>query len=128
MKTWKLLAACSLLLLFSHLAHAGSITDVALGTDYFQTQAGTFFNFMGQTIPLTGNPIGPGMTDTIIERQSDAVLGGTTPIQITALSLESVAPVNIGGSFFDIFVTLDPLNLSNDTGALVITGDATGGT
>jgi hypothetical protein len=35
--------------------------------------------------------------------------------------------VNIGGSFFDVFVTLDPANLANDTGTLTITSNGTGG-
>jgi hypothetical protein len=49
---------------------------------------------------------------------------------LTNLSLESTAPVGIGGSFFDVFVTLDPTNLANDTGQLQVSlnGAANGGT
>jgi hypothetical protein len=41
--------------------------------------------------------------------------------------MESTGPVNIGGSFFDVFVTLDPANLTKDTGSIMINGDLTGG-
>jgi hypothetical protein len=104
---------------------------VALGTDYFQTQPGTFFNFGGTigTVNFLGLPIRPGNTDTIVRRMADAPIGGPSiPIQIVALSLKSTAPVNIGGSFFDVFVTLDPANLQNDTGAMTVTGSLGGGT
>ncbi len=130
MKIWKCLAASSLLLLLcSPLACAD---DVALGSDYFQTGAGTQFDFgpgIGvvnfQGLPNTAH----GNTDTIIQRQADATIGGPPiPIQITDLSLQSTAPVNIGGSFFDVFVTLDPAHLSNDTGTLTVMGSAAGGT
>jgi len=37
--------------------------------------------------------------------------------------------VNVGGNFFDVFVTLDPANLANDTGTMSIAGNiTTGGT
>ena len=120
---------------FSLPASAGDIEpltpSVALGSDYFQTAAGTFFNFGGSigSVNFMGLPIGPGNTDTIVQRQADASIGGPAiPIQIVALSLESTAPVNIGGSFFDVFVTLDPANLTNDTGTMSIGGTTAGGT
>jgi len=104
---------------------------VELGSDYFQTQSGTFANFgpgIG-IVNLKGNPIGPGLTDTIVERTSDITIGGAAgPLLITKLSLESVAPVNIGGSFFDVFVTLDPAHLADDTGTMTIAGSLSGGT
>ena len=92
MKICKLLAASSLvMLLWSPIAHAD---NVALGSDYFQTNPGTFFNF-GPTIGIVnfiGSPIGPGMTDTIVQRLNDVVInGGSGTIQITALSLVSTA-------------------------------------
>jgi hypothetical protein len=34
----------------------------------------------------------------------------------------------VGGSFFDVFVTLDPVNLANDTGHIMINGTLAGGT
>ena len=104
---------------------------VALGTDYLQTQPGSNFNF-GDGIGVVnfmGLPIGPGGTDTKVQRQANAdINGGSIPIQIVALSMESTAPVNIGGSFFDVFVTLDPANLGNDIGMMSIMGTLGGGT
>ena len=103
--------------------------DVALGSDYFQTTSASLTLSGIGTVNLVGNPIGPGNTDTIIQRQQDAIIGGAPiPIQMTALSLESTAPVNIGGSFFDVFVTLDSSKLSMDTGTLSVTGTLAGGT
>jgi hypothetical protein len=125
--------AVSAMLMFVYSAspsRAAPIGDVALGSDYFQTTS-TVIDFGPPIGPvnLTGNPIGPANTDTIIQRQADAMIGGPTiPIQLTALSLMSSAPVNIGGTFFDVFVTLDPANLDKDTGTMSVTGTLTGGT
>jgi hypothetical protein len=100
---------------------------VNLGSDYLATVPGTFFNFgpgIG-SVSFIGNPIGPGNTDTIVERLANATLtpGGasaTIPIQLVTLSLESNSPVNIGGTLFNVSVTLDPANLSRDTGQMTI--------
>jgi hypothetical protein len=103
---------------------------IALGTDYFQTTS-TVIDFGGSigSINLTGNPIGPGNADTIIQRQADMTIGGPAiPIQLTALSLKSSAPINIGGTFFDVFVTLDPTSLNIDKGTMTATGSLSGGT
>ena len=66
---------------------------VLLGTDYFQTVPPTFF---GATT-LTGSPIGPGLTDTIVQRKADcsltlATAGSkcTIPIELVALSLVDI--------------------------------------
>src|SRR5260221_6761218 len=107
-----------------------TVPSVALGSDYFATQPGTHFNFGGGIgdVNLLGLPIGPFNTDTIIQRRADAVLGGQPiPIQMVALSLKSTAPVSVGGSFFDVFITLDPANLANDTGTMSIAGNTTAG-
>jgi hypothetical protein len=68
-----------------------------------------------ELVPFEGNPIGPGNTDTIVQRLDGLDDGetGTIPIELVALSLVSVDPVQIGpssgpDSFFDVFVTLDP--------------------
>ena len=106
---------------------------VALGSDYFQTTAGTFAVLPGiGLVDFVGNPIGPGNTDTIVQRQADAIINGPSiPIEIVALSLESAAPVNVGGSFFDVFVTLDndgdPIDKGHNTGMMTITGTPAGG-
>src|SRR3981189_3533784 len=83
-----------------------TVPSVALGSDYFATQPGTHFNFGGGigNVNFLGLPIGPFNTDTIVQRKADAVLGGAAiPIQLVGLSLKSAAPVNVGGSFFDVF-------------------------
>ncbi len=108
-------------------ANANSAEVVVLGTDYFQTTSGTYFTFDGYNVPLIGDPIGPGYTDTIVQRTQDIMIGGSPgSIQLTALSLESAGP--IPGLGAPIYVTLDPNNLANDTGTLTISGNATGGT
>ena len=104
--------------------------QVALGSDYFQTPS-TIIDFGGSIGPisLVGSPIGPGNTDTIIQRQADAIINGPAiPIQLTALSLRSSVPVNVGGTFFDVFVTLDPASLDSDKGTMTVTGTRSGGT
>ncbi|HME00037.1 MAG TPA: PEP-CTERM sorting domain-containing protein [Terriglobia bacterium] len=110
--------------------NGAAIDCVALGSDYFATQPGTFFTFPGVgMVDLKGNPIGPGATDTIIQRQQDAIINGpAAPIQIVALSLESTVPVVIGPSDPNLFITLDPNNLANDTGFISIGGSLAGGT
>jgi hypothetical protein len=105
---------------------------VVAGSDYFQTQPGTQFAF-GPPIGLVSfisDPIGPGATDTIIERLGNEDLNNPTavPLEVMALSLESAAPVNVGGMLFNVFVTLDPANLANDTGTITIDGSPSGGT
>ncbi|MCI0332588.1 MAG: PEP-CTERM sorting domain-containing protein [Planctomycetes bacterium] len=80
--------------------------------------------------PLQGRPIGPGNTDTIVQRMGGLPPGGLGPIpaEIVALSLESIAPVQLGPSFFDVFVDLNPLAAS--LGSLNVTShvDPGGGT
>jgi len=112
---------------------------INLGTDYLQTLPGTFFDFTlpGGTVPVQfmGNPFGPGNTDTIVERLANAVvtpggLGATISIKLVALSMVSTAPVDIGGKFYNVFITLDPTKLSKDIGMMTILENAagTGGT
>jgi hypothetical protein len=112
---------------------------VVLGTDYFQTVpgvsnvSGTWFDFGGPIgiVDFMGLPVGPWNTDTIVQRQADADLTVPSPIplQIVTLSLESRSTVDIGGTFFRVFVTLDPANLSRDIGTMTIVGNTmTGGT
>jgi PEP-CTERM motif-containing protein len=106
--------------------------DIALGSDYVATRAGAAIDIPGiGAVAFRGLPIGPGSTDTVIQRSADTtglVPGGTAtvPIRMTALSLESVSPVNIGGSFFDVFVTLDPSSLPGDIGQKTIHENSTG--
>jgi hypothetical protein len=80
-------------------------------------------------VDLVGTPIGPGNTDTIVERMSGLgdIQTGRIEAEIVALSLMSIDPVGVFGSFFDVFVTLDPAQPS--TGFIdVLTHDLGGGT
>jgi hypothetical protein len=63
------------------------------------------------TLLFQGIPIGPGNTDTVVQRTGALADGATGPIpsQLVALSLESTGPVDIGGSFFDVFVTVNAI-------------------
>ncbi len=74
---------------------------VVKGTDYLESPAGSgnFVTINGiGTIPLKGLPFSPLNTDTTVERQADCVFASgtcTIPIQMTNLSLTTVAPVTI---------------------------------
>jgi hypothetical protein len=77
--------------------------------------------------PPAGYPssafLAPGNIDTIVQRQQNAILPGigssaTIPTEMVALSLESVAPVNLGGIPFNVFVHLTPG--TNSTGQMTI--------
>jgi hypothetical protein len=83
------------------------------GFDLFATDPGTTFvkvdtdptpNVVLVDVPLKGVPIGPGDTDTIVQRKGSlaAAMNGPIPIELVALSLESVSPVNIGGTNFNL--------------------------
>jgi hypothetical protein len=109
-------------------------TDIVpAGPDMFVTQPGTFFDIPGVgAVNFLGVPNAQG-ADTIIQRLAainvtdvpDAV-GSTemVPLKMTLLDLKSTAPVNIGGSFFDVFVTLNP-NIAS-TGTLDLTQTVNG--
>jgi hypothetical protein len=88
-------------------------------------------------VPLEGNPFGPGDTDTIVER----ITGSGPPfnvgdvavidIELVALSLRSVSPVDLGGTFFDMDVISGSLfgEPPNPIGQMTVThGDPNGGT
>lgn len=61
-------------------------------------------------VQLVGFPVGPGNTDTIVERKSGIPAGGTgvIDIELVELHLVSIGPVDIGGMDWDIDVQLDP--------------------
>jgi PEP-CTERM motif len=128
-------------------SRAGTTFQVAQGWDLFQTDAtATTFpglgNLMG--VPLgtynfgtapDGNVVGvqpTGPTDTIIQRLQTAIAptqtaGAMTTInlQMVALQLETVTPVNFMGLGLDnYFITLDPGTPS--TGTMTITWNASG--
>lgn len=112
---------------------AALATPIGSGFDLFQTVTpGTVVDLGGPIglVELEGVPIGPGNADTIVER-----LGGINPfnvgdtdtidIELVALSLKSVDPVDIGGDFFDLVVT----GLPSPTGTMTVRHEvADGGT
>ena len=112
---------------FLGVANPADAATVVAGSDYLSSPAGlSFYDFPGiGIVNFQGLPIGPGDTDTIIKRQ-DCVFSGSschTDIEMTDLSLVSTEAINIGGSFFDIFVSLTPQTTSN--GKMWINDDGT---
>ena len=125
--------AVSLILLASPASQAQEIFP---GFDLFASQPGTSATFttpFGDVdVQFKGVPLGPnGETDTIVRRHAGSGLPMgigdevTVPIEIVALNLVSVAPVQIGGSMFNVTATALP----SFTGSMTITKDsANGGT
>lgn len=115
-KAWCILAV-ALGLLLPLPGHAQPV-GILGGADYLTTVEGTYFDFGGPIGPvnLVGKPIDPAalrQTDTIIQRLQSIDLptpgsSGTSDLVITDLSLQSQSPINLGGSFFDVFVELTP--------------------
>ena len=107
------------------LLHSAAHADlVLLGSDYFQTIQPTFFTPLGAANPLKGLPIGPGTTDTIVQRQANCslslgTLGSncTIPIEMVALSLISTV---------DPLVRLRESPTLASTGSMTITSDGSG--
>lgn len=90
---------------------------VAAGFDYFQTVQPTTFSPLGGFNPMAGLPIGPGATDTIVQRLSDCTIDLNTagsqctiPIEMVALSLVS---------------TVNPMVLIRESLALASAGQMT---
>ena len=120
-------------------AAAATATPIDPGNDLFATLPGTFVDLGGPigVVPLMGNPFGPGDTDTVVKR-----LTGTSPtfgvgdtetidIELVALSLRSVAPVDIGGTLFDLDIFSGALagEPANPLGQMTINhSDPNGGT
>ena len=90
----------------------GLALPILPGSDLLTTPDGTaFVDTPFGRVDLKSKPIGPGSTDTIVERFGTLDDGqtGSIPVELVALSLVSVDPVDVGvGMFFDVFVTLDP--------------------
>jgi hypothetical protein len=86
-------------------------------SDYFKTLPGTEVDLgpLG-IIPLEGVPFEPDFSldaDTVVERQAPVpVGGGTIPIEIVALQLKSIAPIDLTpiglpGVFADLWTTIN---------------------
>ena len=112
---------CALMVGFSFGAsNKASAAPILTGFDLFSTPEGgaflpgAYFGVEGVEVPLVGLPIGPGNTDTIVERLNGLLDGqlGTIEAEIVALSLTSIDPFEFNGSLFDVFVELDPNNRS----------------
>jgi hypothetical protein len=103
---------------------------VVRGTDYLSIQSGSQATLAPfGVIQFIGNPIGPGNTSLIIQRQADAQINGAAiPVEVTAVSMMSTAPVTFQGSTYDLFVTLDPGHLGQNGGTMSIAGTTLGGT
>jgi len=109
------------------------LTKVAPGFDLFQTEAPTdFFGFPFEGVPLGTfdfglGPVDVGNADTIVERldSSNGVsIPDTAPpidIELVALQLKSVAPVDLGCGVDDYFIVLDDPTPS--LGTMTITFD-----
>ena len=88
-------------------------TPIAPGFDLFETIPITEVDLGPEIgiVQLEGVPIGPGNTDTIVERLQgidplDFPTGvDTIDIELVALSLRSAAPIDIEGTLFDLDVT-----------------------
>lgn len=79
---------------FASPAHAFKIL---LGTDYFETAQPSFFvgptgsPFAGIPFPVKGVPIGPGTTDTIVQRQADCNYANLSQVPLCTILIEMVA-------------------------------------
>ncbi|OUR77063.1 hypothetical protein A9Q83_12655 [Alphaproteobacteria bacterium 46_93_T64] len=110
----------------------GMAMPIDPGFDLFSTPDGSAIIDLGGilgVVPFESDPIGPGNTDTIVERLTGLPDGGTGTIEIelVALSLQSVDPVGVGGVFFDIDIILD--DTAPSLGQInILTHDSTGGT
>lgn len=112
------------------LPQSANASNIIKGTDFLHTpgNGNTSFDFGTgiDVVTFKGLTIGPGNTDTKITRLQDAIFddnndgilertSATINIQLTALSLESIAPVNVGGNLYDVFVGLTANNPSTGT-------------
>src|SRR5947209_17029563 len=110
------LTGTALAMMLGLTVHSAFATNIFTGFDLFKTAPGAFFDATGfglGIIPMVGAPIGPYLTDTIISRENGFAcaappcLGNTVNTHVFALGLESAGPINIGGSFFDIFMDIN---------------------
>lgn len=117
---------CALVIIIAFgIGHNASADPILPGFDLLTTLPGTFHNIptVGVVFFMGGQPLIPGTnTDTIVERLQGInpfpVGGtGTIPIILRGLSLQSVAPVNIGGTLFNVFAMAAP---NQDVGSMTI--------
>jgi len=90
------------------------INTIRAGAHYLSS-AGGHYNFgpkIGE-LHFHGRPMGPGNTDTIYRRLGDVTFPGfgssaKVPIEMVAVSLESIEPVTVDGRQYDVFIHLTP--------------------
>ena len=114
---------------------------VLLGSDYFQTAPPSFFVVpkgypnADEVIQVKGLPIGPGTTDTIVQRQNNCILSldfacptrsCTIPIELVALSLVSVTDSNL--RFREAPGSVPGISRSGGMMTMFSDGSGTGGT
>ena len=100
-------------------APAEAAFTVAPGYDLLETaQPTSFMNVPFQGVPLGtfdfgSGSVGVGSADTIVHRSGTATVAGpgpgtasAIPIELVALQLESVAPVDLGAGLNNYFITL----------------------
>jgi hypothetical protein len=89
-------------------------TTILKGSHYIAAQHGFLTVPNLGVIRFHGKPFGPGNTDTIYRRLEDVNLSTgfnspeTIPIELTRLSVQSILPVNIGGTLYDMWIQLTP--------------------
>ena len=132
---------------FFGVAESASALTVVSGSDYWQTQEGSFFDFGGPigevefignplskwTPPDSSDPIRVGTADTIVRRYDDVTFdtnvqdgeSGISSVELVALSLISKNSIDLlgDGSLFNILVGLNPNKAS--TGTITINEDNT---
>ncbi|MEX2308513.1 MAG: dockerin type I repeat-containing protein [Pirellulales bacterium] len=105
---------------------AAKAQEIFPGFDLFATEPGTSATFetpFGDVeVPFKGVPLGPnGETDTIVRRHAGSGfplgIGSevTVPIEIVALNLVSINPIQIGPSMYNVTATADPSPLGTMT-------------
>jgi hypothetical protein len=122
---------------------AAPTTFVAAGDDEFETTGNgeTYHNFSASPIPanffgpgsqqytgvvpLVGVPINPGVSDvdTVIHRNQDVLVPGSTTLTMTALNLKSINPITVtysggGSETWNVQVNLSAFKAS--TGSMTI--------
>ncbi len=138
---WARLIPALLLLLGATLGVSSSRASASVinpGFDLWATAPGTQVDLTGvpgivnPIVPLQGAPLpGLGDVDTIIERLNGAapfpVAGAPAPIaiELVALSLTSVSPVDIGGTLFNMEIISGSLlgEPANPLGQMTVTHD-----
>jgi hypothetical protein len=106
---------------------------VLLGSDYFETIAPTSFTFpndpnlgplSGATLGLAGVPLGPGNTDTIVQRQQNCALTLGLVGSSCTIAIEMVALSLVSTDFPNIRFRESPTQTS--TGSMTIESDGSG--